>query len=619
MKEQSVTFRHLTLLVLFCCCFAVTQIAFCAEDESIKFIIDVLKGNDRQMQSAVIQMVREMPGAEITKALIKELPNLSPAGQVQLLSALGDRGDAAALPAVIAAVDSTDQSVRIVALRALGQLGGASNVVLLAQKAAAASGDEQKAAQESLYRLRGPEVDNAILAAIPQAEPKVKAELIAGVGERNITGGIKTLLVTAQDADRGVRLQSLRVLKIVAGPRDLPELVNLLLNLKSDSDRTEAEKTIATVAHKIPDRDRQAEAVLAVLPTVKDVKGQCSLLSVLGKIGDNAALPSLRAALSNQDAKIQDAAIRALSDWPTAEPTSDLLKVAEGSANSVHRILALRGFVRLLGLESNRPPEQTIELYKKAMGLAPDADEKKRVLSGLANTKSLAAMQMAASCLQDQTLRAEAEFAVVKIAEGIFGSYPQESKDLLKKIIQTSANESLRQQAQEVISQIERFDDYITGWEASGPYTKEGADGPGLFDWTFGPEQSSAQQVVWRVMPAGTSQDRPYLMELDKLFGGDNRAAYLRTKVWSEKEQKVRLEMGSDDGIKVWLNGQLVHANNATRGVNPGEDKADLTLKQGWNTLMLKVTQGGGEWSVCVRIRKLDGSKLDGLKTQVGQ
>ena len=253
------------------------------------------------------------------------------------------------------------------------------------------------------------------------------------------------------------------------------------------------------------------------------------------------------------------------------------------------------------------------------MGLAPDADEKKRVLSGLANTKSLAAMQMAASCLQDQTLRAEAEFAVVKIAEGIFGSYPQESKDLLKKIIQTSANESLRQQAQEVISQIERFDDYITGWEASGPYTKEGADGPGLFDWTFGPEQSSAQQVVWRVMPAGTSQDRPYLMELDKLFGGDNRAAYLRTKVWSEKEQKVRLEMGSDDGIKVWLNGQLVHANNATRGVNPGEDKADLTLKQGWNTLMLKITQGGGEWSVCVRIRKLDGSKLDGLKTQVGQ
>jgi HEAT repeat protein len=619
MKQRSVTFCRLAVLVLFCCCFAITEVAFCAEDESIKFIIDVLKGNDREMQSAVIQMVREMPGVEITKALIKELPNLSPAGQVQLLSALGDRGDAAALPAVIAAVGSTDQSVRIVALRALGQLGGASNVVRLAQKAAAASGDEQKAAQESLYRLRGPEVDNAILAAIPQAEPKVKAELIAGVGERNITGGIKTLLGTAQDADRGVRLQSLRVLKIVAGPKDLPALVNLLLNLKSDSDRSEAEKTIAAVAHKIPDRDHQAEAVLAVLPTVKDVKGQCSLLSVLGKIGDNAALPSLRAALNNQDAKIQDAAIRALSDWPTAEPTSDLLKVAEGSANSVHRILALRGFVRLLGLESNRPPGQTIELYKKAMSLAPDADEKKRVLSGLANTKSLAAMQMAASCLQDQTLRAEAEFAAVKIAEGIFGSYPQESKDLLKKIIQTSANESLRLEAQEVINQIERFDDYITGWEASGPYTKEGADGPGLFDWTFGPEQAGAQQVVWRVMPAGTNQDRPYLMELDKLFGGDNRVAYLRTNVWSEKEQKVRLEMGSDDGIKVWLNGQLVHANNATRGVNPGEDKADITLKQGWNTLMLKVTQGGGEWSVCVRIGKLDGSKLDGLKTQVGQ
>jgi hypothetical protein len=107
-------------------------------------------------------------------------------------------------------------------------------------------------------------------------------------------------------------------------------------------------------------------------------------------------------------------------------------------------------------------------------------------------------------------------------------------------------------------------------------------------------------------------------MELDKLFGTENSAAYLRTKVWSDKEQKAQLEIGSDDGIKVWLNGQVVHANNATRGVNPGEDKVEVILKQGWNQLLLKVTQGGGEWAVCARLRKTDGSKLEGLKVQAG-
>jgi hypothetical protein len=257
-------------------------------------------------------------------------------------------------------------------------------------------------------------------------------------------------------------------------------------------------------------------------------------------------------------------------------------------------------------------------MYKKAMDLAPDVNEKKRVLSGLANTKSLASLQMAASYLQDEALLQEAEFAVVKIAEAIQGSYPQECKDLLKKILQTSKNDSLREQAQEVINRLEQFDDYLTAWQVTGPYTKEQTDGPGLFDVAFAPEQPGAQGVVWRVMPAGTNADRPYLVELDRLFSTDNSAAYLRTKVWSDKEQKARLEIGSDDGIKVWLNGQVVHANNATRGVNPGEDKVEVILKQGWNQLLLKVTQGGGEWAICVRLRNTDGSKLEGLKVQAG-
>jgi HEAT repeat protein len=626
MKNSRTTYKFLGVLL---CAWGICVVASAqARGDAVTTILNELKGGDPERQAVVIAAVRDILGEEMTKALAKELPNLAPAAQVQLLSALGDRGDRAALPAVIAATKSADESVRIAALKALGQLGYSDSVMLLAQKAAATSGDEQKAARESLYRLRDPSVDKAIklmllsvdgaiIEGIAHGDPRTKVELITSVGERNIKAGVQPLLETAQDPDRSVRAESLKVLKTIADKENLPVLIKLLLSLQGDSDRSEAEKTIAAVAHKIPDKNRQAEAVLAVLPSVKDIRNRCSLLSVLCKIADNTALPTLRAGLSSQDAKEQDAAIRALSDWPTAEPISDLLKVAESSANSVHRILALRGFVRLLGIESGRPAEETIEMYKKAMGLAPDVNEKKRVLSGLANTKSFAAMQMAASYLQDEALHQEAEFAVVKIAEAIYGSYPQESKEELMKIVQSSKNDSLRELAQEVINRLEQFDDYLTAWQVSGPYTKEETDGPGLFDIAFAPELTG-QQVSWQVMPAGTSADRPWLMELDKLFGGDNRAAYLRTKVWSDKEQAARLEIGSDDGIKVWLNGQLVHANNATRGVNPGEDKTDLTLKQGWNQLLLKLTQGGGEWAVCARLRKTDGSKLEGLKVQVG-
>ena len=424
------------------------------QSEAVGIVLDILRSNDQEMQAAAIAMVKEMPGTEVTKALAKELPNLSAKSQVQLLSAFGDRGDVAARPAVVAAVKSEDEFVRIAALRAIGQLGDDSSVELLAQSAAGARGAEQKAARDSLYRLRGPNVDKVILAAIPQAEAKTKVELISSVGQRNITAGVAVLLETAKDSDRKVRTGSLRTLKIVAGPENLPAMVELLINAKSSSDRTEAQKTIAAVAHRIEDKNRQAASVLAALPSVKETAARCSLLNVLGRIGDNSALPVLTSALKDKNVDVQTAAIRALADWPTSEPVAELQKIAESSGNKVHRILALRGFVRLLGLASDRPASETIELYKKAMSLAPDAGEKKKVLSGLTTTKTLAAMQMAAGYLDDKALSVEAGAAVVNIAGGIYADNPEQVKNMLNQIIKTTKSDSLREQAQEVINNL---------------------------------------------------------------------------------------------------------------------------------------------------------------------
>lgn len=454
MKVTCTTCKALAFLLL-CLCVVCSGASEPAQDDAVGMVLDILKSGDQEMQAVAIAMVKDMSGTDVTEALAKELPNLSARSQVMLLSALSDRCDPAALPAVSAAAKAKDPSVRIAALRALGQLGGGESVELLAQAAAVTTGDEQKAARDGLYRLRGPDVDQVILAAIPKAEPRVKVELIDAVGERNVRTGVSVLLATAKDSDRKVRIESLRVLKVVAGPAEMPALVDLLINAQSSSDRNEAQKTVAAVAHKIEDQDRQAEAVLAVLPKVKPIPSRCALLGVLGKIGDNTALPVLTAALKENNTEVQTEAIRALAEWPGPAPLLDLLKVAESSDNKVHRILALRGFVRLLGLESERSAEQSLELYKKAMSLAPDTGEKRRVLSGLGGVESPVALQMAVEYLDDKSLFREASSAAVKIASGICDQFPQEANDVLKKIIsQTKEADPLRVQAQEVIDKI---------------------------------------------------------------------------------------------------------------------------------------------------------------------
>ena len=115
-----------------------------------------------------------------------------------------------------------------------------------------------------------------------------------------------------------------------------------------------------------------------------------------------------------------------------------------------------RRFIRLLGLDSNRPAEGSLQMYEEAMVLTSKLDEKKMVLSGLANMKSLAALEMAADYLGDKFLRQEAEAAVIKIAEAIYSVHPEQSKTVLEKILQISDNDLIRKQAQDVIGQIEQ-------------------------------------------------------------------------------------------------------------------------------------------------------------------
>jgi len=140
-------------------------------------------------------------------------------------------------------------------------------------------------------------------------------------------------------------------------------------------------------------------------------------------------------------------------------------------------------------------------------------------------------------------------------------------------------------------------------WSVSGPYTQDGKGPQELFDIKFPPEDGKGQ---WK--DAGSSDpSQVWQIDLTQAVGGENRVAYLRTGLKSATQQKATLEIGSDDGVKVWLNGKLVHSNNTLRGVTPGEDKVSVTLKKGDNIILLKITQGGGGWGASFRLAGASG------------
>jgi hexosaminidase len=149
---------------------------------------------------------------------------------------------------------------------------------------------------------------------------------------------------------------------------------------------------------------------------------------------------------------------------------------------------------------------------------------------------------------------------------------------------------------------------WITEYQMAGPYTKENLPGAQLFDIPFDPEANGS--VDWK--PWKGSGATPWICDLAP--HGDNRCGYLRTQIWSPKAQGAMLLIASDDGVKAWLNGKLVHQENKVQSYNDDPDKVNVVLKEGWNPLLLKITQVDGGWGARVRVVAADGNKFEGLK-----
>ena len=67
-------------------------------------------------------------------------------------------------------------------------------------------------------------------------------------------------------------------------------------------------------------------------------------------------------------------------------------------------------------------------------------------------------------------------------------------------------------------------------------------------------------------------------------------------------QRDVVMQAGSDDSIKIWLNGEVVHNNPVNRAVSSFQDTFTVDLVAGDNLLLVKVSEWVGNWNLFVGI-----------------
>ncbi len=598
------------------------------QEQALEMIKVGLFDPNPMIQTAAARFSHFVRGETPTFVLAGTLPALSATARTALVTALGERGRKGIIPALFWATRDGNANVRMAAARSIGQVGDETSAVLLAQMAASSEGAEQAVARVALDQLGGKKVHDTMIRELQSVDPDVAVEVIRSLGARKAPEAMDSLLKHAADSTVAVRKEAFKTISMLAGENHISAILTLLTQMKGNKARSAAETTLVTVLGRTDGADRQAAPVIAALPDA-DVAARGSLLRVLGRIGGAKALAAVQAEMDSKDEKVRDAAIRSLTAWPGAEAADALLALGRGGASKkLHALLALQGYIRLAGLPDVRPETETLAMYRTALELASRDEEKRLILAGLGTLTDPAAMKLALTHLDNPALKEEVVAAVIKVADAVEGIYGPASVPTLQKALAATENEELRKKVTESIANREQYTGHITAWEAAGPYTKSwdpallrDAKEPSLYDEVLPPEKPGAPGVKWERIATPSDPARPWRIHVWKVYWGRperyrKSCAFIRTQVWSPKAQTAVLELGSEQSLKVWLNGEQIHANEIEnhRPFEPGDDKVEVKLVKGWNKLMLKLPKFRGGWSACARFTTADETPLEGVR-----
>lgn len=427
---------------------AFTALVQLQQDRAVPLIVKHLSANEPLLRRAAIAAVTAVPGNAATKAFARELAGLSPEGKVFLLGALASRGDAEGLTDTVNKLAADENpTLRQAAIKALGRLGNPTSVPVLT----AALKDYRAEATRAMIELNGPGVIEALIKQCATGDPAVRESLLGVLMDRRQTEALSAFRQAAADNDGQVRRAAYRALGNLGTAEDLALLANFLLAKQDAGEQDAIAQAMAAIGGRLPDQASRTAPVLAAFEKA-DAQAKVSLLSVLGALGGNRALQTVRDALTS-GGDVRKAAVRALADWRDPAPMPDLLTIARDEKDKATQILALRGYLKMVGVAGGGA-EQKLQAYREAMTLATRPDEKKLVLNGLADVSHADSLKAVEPFLEDAALQREALIAYEKIAESLARREPALAREALQKVVEKTADAGLRNRAKAALDRI---------------------------------------------------------------------------------------------------------------------------------------------------------------------
>jgi HEAT repeat protein len=470
----------------------------CASGAMAKDVADLaqaLAGQDEDARRAAAIELRDL-GAPAAKAVAPLLASEDPAvvstaGHVLEAIVLragrpGAEKERAEIVTLVVPYVKADQPMpaRVAATKLLAFIGG--DEVLPALTAQFADPDLREYARQAVQRVPGAAATQALIDALPAADPEFRAALIYSLGQRGDRAAVPTLIREAQDGNLAVRTSAIEALGRIAEPA-ATETVAAAMQKESGPSKALATDAYLRLADAQSAAGEKQEALAMydrALKAAPTPATRCAAVAGLGRTGSDAALPQLISALSDQSPIVAQAALAALKTTEAKGATDALvaslktgpapvrcavidvlaarkdskavgaLVVAAGDKDEAVRIAALGALGRFAapeavpvllkaarsGSDAEKPialesylqvadaalaegkRDDALAMYHRGIQLATGDAERRHALAGIAAIASPQSLPVVRRFLQQGAVRGEAAAAYISIASAMLNT-----------------------------------------------------------------------------------------------------------------------------------------------------------------------------------------------------
>jgi HEAT repeat protein len=230
-----------------------------------------------------------------------------------------------------------------------------------------------------------------------------------------MTPAIPAVLDAASAPQPEVRVLAVKRLGELAGPKELPAVLNLLTAARTQEDLDAAEQALGSICAKAANPDPCVDMLTGKLAQATPTQ-KSALLRVLTATGGAKALGFVRISLTDQNPEVRSAAIRALTGWNTTDAAPDLLKLAQTAQTPSEKMLCLRGYMDM-ARRGELSQEQRLAMCRQAQAFVEKPEEKRLLLAVMGDINSVDSVKLIVPYLEEESVREEAGNAIVGIAD----------------------------------------------------------------------------------------------------------------------------------------------------------------------------------------------------------